>query len=166
MFSRIAETMIAAPKLLKYCKYIQKQKRLCSCLQTSQLDVACFAPRSSPGIYPRKRDKATRSATLSTPQTPASPFVLAITRNASANDRLQPLPHARQYALCKSLPWNKNSISALTLQFPRTLTCSCNFIRSIPNCPNASAHAGHRSKPQPFSLLAPGGAGRPNLLYC
>ena len=34
--------------------------------QTSQLDVACFsprfAPRSSPGIYPRKRDKAARSA--------------------------------------------------------------------------------------------------------
>lgn len=60
MFSRIAEIMIAAPKLMKYCKYIQKQKRLCSCLntvctakieccadhpQTSQLDVACFAPR-------------------------------------------------------------------------------------------------------------------------
>src|SRR5271156_3760537 len=59
MFLRIAETMIAAPKLLKYCKHFQKQKRLCFCLntvcaakieccvdlQTSQLYVACFAPR-------------------------------------------------------------------------------------------------------------------------
>ena len=59
MFLRMAETMIAAPKWLKYCKYFQKQKRLCSCLntvraakieccpdhpQTSQLNVACFAP--------------------------------------------------------------------------------------------------------------------------
>jgi hypothetical protein len=38
--------------------------------QTSRLDVAWFAPRfaprSSPSIYPRKRDKAARSATATT----------------------------------------------------------------------------------------------------
>lgn len=89
VYSEAKEAML----LPEHCLHSQDRA------QTSQLDVACFAPRfalrSSPGIYPRKRDKAARSATLSTPQAPASPFVLAITRNASANDRLQPLPHAR-----------------------------------------------------------------------
>jgi hypothetical protein len=90
MFSRIAETMIAAPKLLKYCKYIQKQNRLRSCLntvctakveccadrpQTPQLDVACFtprfAPRSYPVIYP-KEERQSRPICNTFPPLPPS----------------------------------------------------------------------------------------------
>jgi hypothetical protein len=66
-------------KVAEILQVYSEAKRLCSCLNTvctakvehcadhlqaSQLDVACFAPRSSSGIYPRERDKAARSATL------------------------------------------------------------------------------------------------------
>jgi hypothetical protein len=90
----------SSTKAAKILQVHSEAKRLCSCLNTlctaeveyyanhqqaSQLDIACFGPCSFPGIYLRKRDKASRSATL--PPAPACPFVLAITRNASTDDR-------------------------------------------------------------------------------
>ena len=55
-------------------------------------------PLALPLVHPRAsiQGRETKPPDLPAPiKASASPFVLAITRNASANDRLQPLPHAR-----------------------------------------------------------------------
>src|SRR4051812_5823704 len=100
MFSRIAETMIAAPKPPKYFKYIQKQKRLCFSLnalcaaetvccanrqQALRLDIACFGPghiskkkKTNPPDPQQPPNRKKRLLVLSW---------LAITRSTSAHIR-------------------------------------------------------------------------------